>query len=152
MSPVLHQAWSAILTVRRCTTTACTTTALPATVCTQHPSRPRFAGIWVRYYVEATAANTAKSVSYLPVGAEHDVFIYKVLPASTSSAVVAGNEIMASNTATVTDEAGEYDDWIELYNTGAQAVDLSGWFITDNPDNLDKWTSPPAPCCNRVTT
>lgn len=100
------------------------------------------ADVWVRYYVEATAANTAKSVSYLPAGAEHDVFIYKVLPASTSNAVVAINEIMASNTVTATDEAGEYDDWIELYNTGAQAVDLSGWFITDNPDNLDKWDFP----------
>ncbi len=33
------------------------------------------AGTWVRFYVEAAAANAAKSVSYLPAGAEHDVFI-----------------------------------------------------------------------------
>lgn len=36
------------------------------------------AATWVRFYVEATAANTAKSVSYAPVGAEHDVFVYQV--------------------------------------------------------------------------
>ena len=36
------------------------------------------AATWVRFYVEATAANTAKSVSYAPAGAEHDVFIYQV--------------------------------------------------------------------------
>ncbi len=100
------------------------------------------AGNWVRYYVEATSANTAKSVSYLPVGAEHDVFIYKVSPPSAGASTVVINELMASNQVTATDENGEFEDWIELYNTGSAAVDISGWYITDNPDNLDKWAFP----------
>ena len=29
-------------------------------------------GTWVRYYIEAVANNSANSVSYLPVGAEHE--------------------------------------------------------------------------------
>lgn len=52
------------------------------------------------------------------------------------------NEIMASNTTTATDNAGEYDDWIELYNKSSVTVDLSGWHITDKTDNLTKYEIP----------
>lgn len=52
------------------------------------------------------------------------------------------NEVMASNQAYITDENGEYEDWIELFNNSNSAVNLSGWFLTDNPDNLDKWELP----------
>lgn len=100
------------------------------------------AGEWVRYYVEAAAANTAKSLRFYPAGAEHDVLIYKVLPGAAANSSIVINELMASNQSTATDEEGQYDDWIELYNNGATAVDISGWFITDNPDNLDKWDFP----------
>jgi hypothetical protein len=100
-------------------------------------------GTLVRYYVQAAAANTAKSLSYLPVGAEHDVFIYTVVPNSTTANVpIVINEVMASNATIVMDNAGEYDDWIELYNNGTSAVDLSGFYITDNPLNLAKWEMP----------
>lgn len=100
------------------------------------------AGVWVRYYVEAAAANPAKTVTFLPAGAEHDVFVYKVAPAPAAEAVVVINELMALNQTIVTDENGEHEDWIEFYNTGTEAVDLGGWFVTDNPDNLDKWDFP----------
>jgi len=52
------------------------------------------------------------------------------------------NEIMASNDSTVTDQDGEYDDWIELYNNGATAIDLSGYFLTDDAGNFTKWSFP----------
>lgn len=52
------------------------------------------------------------------------------------------NEIMASNTTTATDNAGEYDDWIELYNNSSVTIDLTGWHITDKPDNLTKYDIP----------
>jgi hypothetical protein len=52
------------------------------------------------------------------------------------------NEIMASNTVTVADNAGDFDDWIELFNTSGVDVDLSGWYITDKPDNLTKYDIP----------
>jgi hypothetical protein len=44
------------------------------------------------------------------------------------------NELMASNTAAVTDEFGEYDDWLELYNAGGLAADLSELALTDIRD------------------
>ena len=40
------------------------------------------------------------------------------------------------------DEAGEYDDWIEIYNTSGEYIDLSGMYLTDKSDNLTKWKFP----------
>jgi hypothetical protein len=99
------------------------------------------AGTWVRFYVEAIANNTAKTVSYMPEGAEHNVFTYIVLPKSAASPVVI-NEVMASNVTTATDEKGEFEDWIELFNNSASAADISGYYLTDNPTNLNKWKIP----------
>ena len=44
------------------------------------------------------------------------------------------NEIMASNTASISDEFGEYDDWIELYNDEDTDVNLLGYSISDDPE------------------
>ena len=52
------------------------------------------------------------------------------------------NEFMASNNATIADAAGEFDDWVEIYNASAGTIDLGGMFLTDKPDNLDKWDFP----------
>tara|TARA_B110000285_G_scaffold159560_1_gene178047 strand:+ start:735 stop:1547 length:813 start_codon:yes stop_codon:yes gene_type:complete len=52
------------------------------------------------------------------------------------------NEVMASNDVTVADNAGDFDDWIELFNTSGSNVDLSGWYITDKADNLTKYKIP----------
>ncbi len=52
------------------------------------------------------------------------------------------NELMASNATTVADQDGEFDDWIELYNTSSDAVDLTGHFLTDNNQNLTKYDIP----------
>ena len=101
------------------------------------------AGTFLRYYIQAASANTAKSVSYFPAGAEHNVFIYTVAPNSSSGGTtVVINELMAQNLSAVADNAGEFDDWIELYNTGTAPVDLSGFYLTDNTLNLDKWDIP----------
>jgi hypothetical protein len=63
-----------------------------------------------------------------PAGAVIDVFI---------------NEWMADNTTTLPDPAdGDYEDWIELYNPGPDAVDLSGYFMTDVLTNTTMWEFP----------
>lgn len=100
------------------------------------------AGTWVRFYIEATSATTANTVSYDPPGAEHDVYIYLVTPTFVADSTIAINELMASNTTTMADSYGEYDDWIELYNKSSIQVDLSGFKLTDNPANLDKFIIP----------
>jgi hypothetical protein len=52
------------------------------------------------------------------------------------------NELMPKNTSTVSDNAGEYDDWIELYNNTTEEIDLSGYFLSDNSSNVSMWAFP----------
>lgn len=55
------------------------------------------------------------------------------------------SEFMAVNETTLsTVVAGQtlYPDWIEIANRGAGAVDLAGWYLTDDPDDLAKWPLP----------
>lgn len=52
------------------------------------------------------------------------------------------SEFMASNTRSVADEDGEFSDWIELLNSGPTAVNLDGWALTDQLDDLRKWRFP----------
>jgi hypothetical protein len=99
------------------------------------------AGTFVRYYIEAIANNATLSASYLPTGAEHDIFVYTVAAPQAANGV-AINELLASNTTGATDEAAEYEDWIELYNNNATAVDLGGYYLTDDATNLAKWQIP----------
>ena len=100
------------------------------------------AGAWVRFYIEAIAANPAQTAAYLPQGAEHNVFIYTVKTASAANSGVKINELMASNTSTVKDEAGQYEDWLELYNLSDREMDIGGYYLSDNPANLPKWKVP----------
>jgi hypothetical protein len=44
------------------------------------------------------------------------------------------NEIVASNNL-ITDEFGEKDDYIEIFNNGEKDVNISGWYISDTPGN-----------------
>jgi len=52
------------------------------------------------------------------------------------------NEVMPSNNTTIADEYGEFDDWIELYNSSVLSIDLRGKFITDDSSNPTKWEIP----------
>ena len=46
------------------------------------------------------------------------------------------NEWLAGNTNGIADPAdGQYEDWFELYNAGTNTVDLSGYWLTDEPGN-----------------
>lgn len=49
------------------------------------------------------------------------------------------NEVMASNTTTLFDEDGDTPDWIELYNAGANPVNLTGYFLSDDSTAVIKW-------------
>lgn len=99
-------------------------------------------GTYVRYYIEAIANDNANTASYLPVGAEHDVYIYKVNYDVVDVSDIVINEFMASNQQTVQDQDGEYDDWIELYNNGDSPVDLTDFHLSDNQESLTKWQFP----------
>ncbi len=52
------------------------------------------------------------------------------------------NEMLAFNCTGQTDEAGDYEDWVEIYNGGNSSVDLGGMYLTDDPGEPKKWQFP----------
>ena len=54
------------------------------------------------------------------------------------------NEFMASvnEQSENPDPAGEYEDWIELYNNTGNEIDLKNFYLSDNLDKQLKWTFP----------
>lgn len=63
------------------------------------------------------------------------LFVTKI---SQSQVVI--NEYSCSNMSSFLDNFGDYEDWIELYNTTGTAVNLNGWHLSDNKLNPVKWT------------
>ena len=70
-----------------------------------------------------------------------DKSIFIKSPSILNSGLVI-NEFMADNDNIITDSAGDYQDWIEIYNPTSEDIILSGLYLTDKPDNLTKWTFP----------
>ncbi len=60
-------------------------------------------------------------------------------PLTTTPALL--NEILAHN-QTLTNAAGKTPDWIEVFNTSTNAVDLAGCSLTDDPSFPRKWVFP----------
>jgi hypothetical protein len=52
------------------------------------------------------------------------------------------NEFMASNNDTLEDPQGQFDDWIEIWNSGLEPIDVGGMFLTDNLSDPIKWRIP----------
>ncbi len=69
--------------------------------------------------------------------------IFKLTGFTDLSGQILINEFQASNTLTLQDpDYQDYSDWIELYNENVTAMDLSGYFLTDNLLNPVKWKIP----------
>ena len=60
----------------------------------------------------------------------------------SATAQVYINELMASNDTTYRDLAGRSPDWVELYNSTDTEIDLTGWYLSDDPAEYDKWEIP----------
>ncbi|MDR0840169.1 MAG: lamin tail domain-containing protein [Christensenellaceae bacterium] len=52
------------------------------------------------------------------------------------------SEMLGSNQASLKAADGNYYDWVELHNAGAQAVSLAGYGLSNNPKNPAKWVFP----------
>ncbi|HMC27193.1 MAG TPA: lamin tail domain-containing protein, partial [Verrucomicrobiae bacterium] len=64
-------------------------------------------------------------------------------PNNGSPVPVIINEWLASNTNNLVDPAtGKYEDWFELYNFGPVAIDLSGFYLTDDLGKKKQWALP----------
>jgi len=54
------------------------------------------------------------------------------------------NELIASNGSDggFADPQGDYDDWIEIYNSGDAAIDMGGMYLTDDLNEPTRWQIP----------
>ena len=68
--------------------------------------------------------------------------IERLEPRTMMAAQPVINEILASNDGVIQDEDGDYSDFIELYNRGDAAVNLGGWYLSDEATELTKWRFP----------
>jgi hypothetical protein len=76
------------------------------------------------------------------------LFLFSALICLTFSLIAGGThslmitEMMAVNGNTLQDEDGDYPDWIEIHNPSSEAVNLSGWSLTDDWSEPGKWIFP----------
>ncbi|MGJ8724073.1 MAG: CotH kinase family protein [Roseibacillus sp.] len=54
------------------------------------------------------------------------------------------SEFLADNDGGIRDEDGDREDWVELFNSGSTAVEMEGWWLTDDDGSPSKWTFPAA--------
>jgi gliding motility-associated-like protein len=60
---------------------------------------------------------------------------------STKSQVVI-NEYSCANVTGFADNFGEFEDWIELYNTSASSANIGGFYLSDSKGNTQKYLIP----------
>lgn len=90
----------------------------------------------IQYYIYAENADAGR---FSP---ERAAYEYYLIQSNISAGDIVINEFMALNNTTAADEAGEYDDWIELYNTTSFDISTAGLYLSDEVDNPQKWALP----------
>lgn len=51
-------------------------------------------------------------------------------------------ELLASNSSSIEDGDGDSSDWVELFNNANTPADVSGYYLTDDDDDLNQWAFP----------
>jgi hypothetical protein len=91
----------------------------------------------VHYYIYAENSSAG---AFMPPRAEFEDSTITVVNPTVSDVVI--NEFMADNVSAVTDQDGEYEDWVELYNPTTAPVALKKCYLSDKLSNPGKWRLP----------
>jgi hypothetical protein len=94
---------------------------------------------YVQYYVYAENNNAG---IFSPQRAEYEFYTLYATIAMLNPGDVAINELLAINASTVTDPAGEYADYIELYNNTGNYLSLDNAYLSDSYITPLKWAFP----------
>ena len=86
-----------------------------------------------QYYFYAENADAA---AFFPQRAANEFFTISV----SGSLVI--NEFLADNETIIADQDGDYDDWVEIYNNDTEAINLSGYYLSDDAAEPDVWMFP----------
>ena len=72
-----------------------------------------------------------------------EVYFYSLKPSPMTDAnPVRISEVLLKNAYSIVDEFGDRSPWVELHNDSDNPVDLSYFYLSDNPNNLQKWRLP----------
>lgn len=93
----------------------------------------------MQYYVYAQNATAGM---FSPERAEHEFYSLQVAVQTASAGEVVINEFLADNVNDAVDEAGQHEDWIELYNRTGTPLSLFGLYLSDDINNLFKYPFP----------
>lgn len=52
------------------------------------------------------------------------------------------NEVCCYNDTIIYDKVGEYNDYVEIYNSSSETIDISGFCLSDNKSKLTRYTFP----------
>ena len=104
---------------------------------------PQAGGHLLEYYVESTVNNgKAWNMSFHPATATfRPEAVYIDHPRGGPALRL--NEFLAINVATNKDGAGEFDDWVEIYNSTNGTINVSGMHLSDDPRQPTRWKMPP---------
>lgn len=92
-----------------------------------------------QYYIYAENANAGR---FSPERAEYEFHSFGTnLPAPAPGQVVI-NEFLTNNQNGATDEFGQKEDWLEIYNRTGNAFDLAGLQLTDKAGTPNKFVFP----------
>lgn len=92
-----------------------------------------------QYYIYAENANAGR---FSPERAEYEFHSFGTsLPAPAPGQVVI-NEFLTNNQNGATDEFGQKEDWLEIYNRTGNAFDLAGLQLTDKAGTPNKFIFP----------
>lgn len=79
---------------------------------------------------------------YVPVGADAPEYLTFATPGARNTLSGARSPVVI-NEFLMTSRAGGVDDWVELYNRGPAAVNIGGWFLSDEVSLPTKYRFPP---------
>lgn len=94
----------------------------------------------LQYYIYADNAGAGL---FSPARAEHNYYTLYAQGAAQPGQVVI-NEFLSLNNTGVQNEFSKREDWIELYNTTASTLNLSGCYLTDDYSTRAKFVFPSA--------
>lgn len=115
----------------------------------QWPEVPNHADRWEGFRVDWYEYNLNRTRQWIAdrhpvVMAQADEF-FTEWPAPEWPTDLSGlriNEILAANDAVNQDEAGGFNDWVEIANVGDEPRDLTGCFLTDDLAQPTRWECP----------
>jgi spore coat protein CotH len=87
---------------------------------------------YMQYYIYAENDNIG---AFSPAKAAYEFYTINATYSTLNVGDLVINEIVASNDTGNTDELGEYEDWVELYNTTSSTLSLDNLYLSDDADD-----------------